>query len=90
LIEFRTNGHDDDYDNMLKDLLKNDVLSMNETNNFSIWACGVVCNPRLRVLWGMLVYFTKQQYAEEYAKIKFANALYTYSIVEHKKTGGEP
>jgi hypothetical protein len=66
---------------MLIDDMK--VLTMRRRGFFAT-ACGVFCNPRAPVLWGIQLYFANKRDCREYAEVEFKNAQYSWNITEMK------
>ncbi len=72
------------YDKMVDKLIKEGVLSLEETNNYFLSTGSITVSPRHSRMWRSVLYFNKRKDAEEYAKIKYSGALFHVSV--HKNT----
>lgn len=69
-----------EFDETVDKLLESGVLSLEPNGNYQIVTGNLVLSPHHSRIWRPVLYFTQKSDAEEYAKIKFSDAMYPVDI----------
>ncbi|MFW9853176.1 MAG: hypothetical protein ACFFDS_09545 [Candidatus Thorarchaeota archaeon] len=76
----------EEYDKMVDELLKSNILSLEPEGNYCLIGCSIVVSPRHSRLWRPILYFTRRSDAKDYAKLKFSKAQYGVDIHKVEET----